>query len=42
MPVDAAAELDLDAAARGIGENTYFEVDSNLARGVPQTTSARS
>jgi hypothetical protein len=32
----------LDPATRGICENTYFEVDSRLAMGVPQTASAWS
>jgi hypothetical protein len=29
----------LDPATRGICENMYFEVDSNLAMGVPHTVS---
>ena len=32
----------LDPATRGISENTYFEVDSRLAMGVPQTVPAWS
>jgi hypothetical protein len=32
----------LDPATRGISENTYFEVDSRLAMGVPQTAPAWS
>jgi hypothetical protein len=30
----------LDPATRGISENTYFEVDSVLAMGLPQPASA--
>jgi len=30
----------LDPATRGICENTYFEVDPQLAMGVPQTAAA--
>lgn len=30
----------LDPATRGVSENTYFEVDSRLAMGIPATASA--
>ena len=32
----------LDPATRGICENTYFEVDSNAAMGIPETATAWS
>jgi hypothetical protein len=32
----------LDPATRGISENTYFEVDSESAMGLPQSALARA